>query len=126
MKERHTKHAKLTAVALILLCGIALGALLTIGSQRLAPKADRSRDQASRTAVPPSRLQELLASASDRFAQLDIAVMNLLCAEGLPTDETVDVSTTLASLDTWARRVQSETERHFYKFCPCLWNKINA
>ncbi len=42
--------------------------------------------------------------------------MNLLCAEGLPGAEDLDVGRSLAVLDEMAARVKSETERHFYRF----------
>ncbi|MCX6925481.1 MAG: hypothetical protein NT154_20075 [Verrucomicrobia bacterium] len=42
--------------------------------------------------------------------------MNLLCAEGLPGADGLDLSACLAQLDEMATRVRNETERHLYRF----------
>jgi hypothetical protein len=47
---------------------------------------------------------------------LDIVMANLRCAQGLPSPEHIDIQAYLRTLDTWAERVRSETERHFYRF----------
>jgi hypothetical protein len=47
---------------------------------------------------------------------MDIARMNLLCAEGLPGAEGLDVERCLTALAEMANRVRSETERHLYRF----------
>jgi len=61
-------------------------------------------------------LSKLLATPADKLGQLDIAVFNLLCAQGLPGAETLDAAQHLAVLDSWAQRVKTETERHLYRF----------
>ena len=47
--------------------------------------------------------------------KVDIAEMNLLCAQGLPGAEKLDVRKCLSMLDQWALRVKGETERHLYR-----------
>jgi hypothetical protein len=42
--------------------------------------------------------------------------MNLLCAEGLPGAEDLNVQDCLKKLDDWAQRVKEETQRHEYRF----------
>ncbi|NOS70695.1 MAG: hypothetical protein HOP33_12285 [Verrucomicrobia bacterium] len=42
--------------------------------------------------------------------------MNLLCAEGLPGAERLDITDSLALIDQMAAQVRSETERHAYRF----------
>jgi hypothetical protein len=64
----------------------------------------------------PRKLAELLALPASRIEQCDIALLNLLCAEALPGAETVDLDDYLLRLDGIAKRVESETRRHFYKF----------
>ena len=49
------------------------------------------------------------------LGKVDIAVMNLLCAKGLPGAENLDVRSVLATLDEWAGKVRIETERHLYR-----------
>ncbi len=76
----------------------------------------------------PRTLNELLALPDDELEQLDLAVMNLVCAEGLPGAEGLDIDATLATLDEWARHVQVETDRHLYKYHadPAAWDHSEA
>jgi len=66
--------------------------------------------------VAPASLASLLDIAPDGLARVDIARMNLLCAEGLSGTEQVDVAASLAVVDQMAARVRLETERHSYRF----------
>jgi hypothetical protein len=74
----------------------------------------------ARLASPPvsvlGSLPVLLRLPSDRLATVPIARMNLLCVQGLPGPAEPDVEACLARLKSWATRVQSETERHRYRF----------
>jgi hypothetical protein len=71
---------------------------------------------ASRGSQSPARLQALLQLGTDQLPRCDIALMNLLCAEGLPGTEGLNCNDCLAMLDRWAAHIQSETERHLYRF----------
>jgi len=53
---------------------------------------------------------------TEELKHVDIARVNLLCAQGLPGCEQVDVISSLAVLDQWVARVRSETERHHYRW----------
>ena len=64
----------------------------------------------------PMTFAELVTLAPSRLEGCDIATMNLLCAEGLPNAEGLNLKTSLALLDGWVVRVKSETQRHFYRF----------
>jgi hypothetical protein len=64
----------------------------------------------------PGSLGQLLALPPDHLHVLDIARLNLLCAEGLPKAEDLDIDRALVQLDEMAARVRSETERHRYRF----------
>jgi hypothetical protein len=57
----------------------------------------------------PRSLRELLAFPADGLAALDIALVNLLCAEGLPGAESVDIPACLATLDRWTDSVRRYT-----------------
>lgn len=57
----------------------------------------------------PRSLGELLSLSSHELARVDLALMNLLCAEGLPGSETLDIDRTLRALDLWTERVRLET-----------------
>jgi hypothetical protein len=54
-------------------------------------------------------LAAVLALPSDRQGTLDIAVRNLVCAEGLPGAEGLDVISCLHRLDRWADAVHRYT-----------------
>ena len=56
---------------------------------------------------------ELLALSPAELEHCDIARMNLLCAEGLPGADKINVDGDLATLDSWARHVQAEIDRNF-------------
>lgn len=63
----------------------------------------------------PHSYHDLLAMSPDELGKTDIALMNLLCAKGLPGAENVDISAALKRLDEWAAKVKFETERHLYR-----------
>jgi hypothetical protein len=64
----------------------------------------------------PQSLGQVLASPPSQASGVDIALANLLCAEGLPGADKVNAQDCLARLDQWTERVQSETQRHLYRF----------
>jgi len=54
--------------------------------------------------------------ADGNLSRVDIGLMNLRCAEGLPTCKASDSRMALLELDRIATRVKAETERHYRKF----------
>jgi len=58
---------------------------------------------------------DLLAMTPEQLARVDVALMNLLCAKGLPGAENLDIPAVLAKLDEWAAKVKLETQRHLYR-----------
>ena len=68
------------------------------------------------TTKSPQTLSELLGLPTSELGRCDTAMLNLLCAQGLPGAEQINISDYLATLDQWARHVRSETERNFHKF----------
>jgi hypothetical protein len=64
----------------------------------------------------PGGLAALLSFPSERVARVDIARMNLLCAQGLPGATDLDLNRYLTQINQWADRVRQETERHQYRF----------
>jgi hypothetical protein len=107
---------RMHSVSLVLILGgILLGGILAVRSS-IPVFMHHDDDGASRA---PSRIAksytDLLAMQSESLAGVDIGLMNLLCAEGLPGSADLDMPTILARLDMWAERVRSETERHLYR-----------
>jgi Transglutaminase-like superfamily len=66
-------------------------------------------------ALSPKTLAELLALPPEQLERVDIGLMNLLCATGLPGSETLDIPAALATLDGWALKVKYQTDRHMYR-----------
>jgi tetratricopeptide (TPR) repeat protein len=64
----------------------------------------------------PRSLDALLSSSPTQLNTYDVAVMNLLCATGLPGAEDLDVPHCLATLDTWTAHVRRETDRNSHLF----------
>jgi len=63
-----------------------------------------------------NNLSSLLSLPLEQMGGLDIGQLNLLCAEGLPGAEDLDVNNSLVMLDQMAARVRGETDRHYYRF----------
>ena len=61
-------------------------------------------------------LSQLLVLPPEAFGLVPVSRMNLLCAQGLPAKNELDVEGCMATLGKWAERVRLETERHFYRF----------
>jgi hypothetical protein len=79
----------------------------------------RIPEQAPASAKPLPKnptLVQLAAMTPLQLAQMDIALMNLRCAEGLRGAEGLDVAEALKKLDQYAKRVEQETLRHLYRF----------
>jgi len=64
----------------------------------------------------PQSLEALLRLPVTALHRVDIARMDMLCAQGLPGAEGSDLSASLGELDRMAARVRGETERHLYRF----------
>lgn len=114
------KQRKIPRHALLVLIGVATVTLVWMACLSrpgvgLPIRPTGAAGNALRPALPLT-YSELLAVEPTRLEDLDIALMNLLCAEGLPNTEGLDVRSSLALLDGWATRVRSETQRHFYRF----------
>ena len=79
-----------------------------------------SKNRRRQTALAPRRQTPTLADLLDRpkldLEKADIALLNLLCAVGLPGAENLDIPRLLGKLDEWAKLVRLETDRNYYKF----------
>lgn len=77
---------------------------------------DAVSKQQSTTLKSKQKLDDLLRLPAIELERCDIALMNLLCAQGLPGAEHTNITDYLATLDQWAGRIKSETERNFHRF----------
>jgi hypothetical protein len=104
-------------------CGMAVMLLITSGTDvstapsRTSPMVVSVRE-ADHTVPRPTGKPPGLMSLIDSYAsgESDIALANLLCAQGLPGAEQLDVRNQLETLNNLAAHVRAETERHMYRF----------
>jgi Transglutaminase-like superfamily len=61
-------------------------------------------------------LSELLLMPPKELENVDIALMNLRCAEGLRGAEALDIPLAIQRLDQFAQRVETETTRNLHRF----------
>ncbi len=98
--------------ASLVVCVFGLICLAVLGFRRVGSEKTAARRPPPCAETPES----LLALESSDLAQVDIARMNLLCEQGLPGCEKLDIAEAARTLDRWAERVRRETERHAYRF----------
>ena len=65
---------------------------------------------------PPQGLSQLLSLPPSGASEIDIALLNLLCAEGLPGATNLEVGQCLATLDQWATHLRAETDRNLHRY----------
>lgn len=68
------------------------------------------------SAVGVLTLAEVCKTPAAHLGQLDVATLNLLCAQGLPHSEDIDLGRISDWLDDAARQVELVTARHWYRF----------
>jgi len=66
--------------------------------------------------IQPKTLAELLALPPDQLEKVDIARIDLLCAEGLPGADDLDIEKCTQTLDAWAQYVKTETAKNYHRF----------
>ncbi|MBL8797887.1 MAG: hypothetical protein JNM56_28575, partial [Planctomycetia bacterium] len=60
--------------------------------------------------------RSLISLSDAELARLDIAAVNLACAQGLPGAERIDVNRCLATLDYWTDIVKRWTDAAYQQF----------
>jgi hypothetical protein len=93
----------LSSARSLVLCSVILCTLTTgLADDKSGEKADLTDFN------QPHNLAELLALKPEQLDRVDIALINLVCAEGLRGSENLDVQSCLDTLDAWAFRVKQE------------------
>lgn len=59
---------------------------------------------------------ELAQLSASEYKDIDIAQLNLICAEGLLGAESLNVDESLAVLDAWAQLVKENESKYFYQY----------
>jgi hypothetical protein len=61
-------------------------------------------------------LDSLVRCGNEELSRLDIALLNLICARGLPGADNLDFDSLLAKIEAWVDQVRHETQRQWYRF----------
>ena len=103
------RQNRLWFVALLatVIFAVALNIFRRMPPRVVSPEANESE---------PSSVAQLLALPNTPLSGLDIARMNILCADDLPGPKGGALDGQLATLDAWAERIASETTRHSYRY----------
>lgn len=111
------------ALFIVATAGVALALVTSVKS---GPKTTQAFSKESSTDLvsspridyshQPQSLEALLQIPSDKLGEVDIGVMNLLCAQGLPGSENLDIPKEVALLDEWADLVKRETQANWHLF----------
>jgi hypothetical protein len=117
---RHTaRKGRTPTVRRLVLLGVGFALVASVAYAVFLTHAKSNPPSAAGNVPPakaPSTLAELLTLPSQKLEDTDIALMNLLCAEGLPGAEHLNVPGSLAVLDQWAQHARREIERNRHRF----------
>ena len=98
---------------------LGLAASVLAASETNSPLSSSSAVTDSSTKAEfrqPSTLAELLALPDDQLENVDLALINLLCAEGLPGSEKLNIQDHLDTLRQWSAHVEREIKRNHHRF----------
>ena len=107
---------KAANVVILIACLALVGASVNAADEKPTEKAAANSATNGPSFQQPKTLAELLALPPGHLEKVDIARMNLLCAEGLRGSEDLDIQQCLKMLDVLAEHVRTETERNRHHF----------
>lgn len=103
------------ATCLLIVCAVA--ACSPESTTTAAPSAVAAQPQPKADNPPASRLVDQLRTKDAAYYQgVDLALINLVCAEGLAGSEHLDVGACLKTLGQWVNHVGDETDRNLHLF----------
>jgi hypothetical protein len=111
-KHWRIRHYGWLLVACAVICA---GLIFVVARQPVTTRSAESRAETN-ALVHVNSLTNLLKLSTAELARTDVALLNLLCAAQLPGADGLNIPNSLATLDQWAKRVKTETERHLYRF----------
>ena len=116
--QKSAVKTKQSMMFALLLLGVSLVFLFPTEISRRPLSQDRSSQTNQFLAAnkSPQNLDQLLSLNADELTGVDIARINLLCAEGLPGAENLNVEQCLTTLDQWAQHIKTETDRNYHRF----------
>jgi hypothetical protein len=104
--QRKSAWLRVLWLVVLLIVGLSTWRIIYVGREQTTV--------ASKSPLPA--LAEILSMTPTQLEGVDIALMNLRCAEGLRGSESLDVTVALQRLDEYAKHVERETTRHLYRF----------
>lgn len=100
---------------LALATAFAFGFLTTTATQWFVLSKRTPSQHSSMKGGRTLTLGDLLAAESKDLGRVDLAEMNLLCAQGLPGAESLDIDRCLRRIDEWIPQIKYDQDRHFYR-----------
>jgi hypothetical protein len=101
----------------LVLGGVIMAAFVTVALGETPGGAEATTNtSAQQVFKQPSTLGELLALPTADLDKVDAGLINILCAEGLPGAEGLDVPKSMEALDSWAGLVKAETDKNYHLF----------
>jgi hypothetical protein len=116
MKSDQSNSTRSKSRLLLSLAVIAFATLSLFAGFKLAPEIHARQGANGPVTDSGITFDSLLIMKPADLQRVDIATVNLLCANDLPGTDKLRIKQTIAILDSWAKRVTSETDRHLYKF----------
>ncbi len=113
--KRPSHVATWKTIGLLLALGVGGNVFAHFATKRSTTPSPQTQAQQSGKSAPRT-LAELLALPAEDLKNCDIALINLLCAEGLRGSEQLNVAETLKLLDGLSSHVERETTRHLYRY----------
>ena len=95
--------------------------------RRKSPKRGHSKHAMAKPETVRT-LKDLSGLTIGALCRLDIALLNVICALGLPGAEKLDIPSLLDTLDEWARQIRIEIDRNYDRFLeePSLYSNSQA
>jgi hypothetical protein len=90
---------------------LASGLFLLIGGHHVTQSS-----RPASTVIQELTVNQLLTMSEEKLASIDIALMNLVCAEGLKGSECLNVSQSLSILEDWTEIVRKDTQLRMTAF----------
>lgn len=112
----HSKFTNLSLGLFIVVIILSVGLISITSQRRLLQRHSPEIGAFQAPTKLPQNLDQLLSIQADDLGGVDIARMNLLCAESLPGAENLNVEECLSNLDQWAQHIKTETERNYHRF----------
>lgn len=105
-------------VIFALVAGAALGGVLTWGMMSNKPREVATQAPTTAPLAAPQRpsLGDLSTMSDEELARVDIGLVNLLCAEGLPRKGKNTVDESLAELDRMVAAVRQQTAQNYHRW----------